>query len=182
MQINCSYTELKDPKLLLPHPKNPNKHKDAQIDRLGVLITYYGFRHPIIVSKNSGFVVAGHGRLMSALKLGLKEVPVDYQEFDTPDSEYSFMVADNAISEWSELDLASINSEMINLGPEFDVNFLGIENFQLNLTDAFEMPEMDKEESEKKFLLEVNLPNELECSDLYDDLISKGYVVRKKTK
>jgi hypothetical protein len=143
IQFNCAYTELKAPNELMPNPKNPNKHSQAQIERLALLIKHYGFRHPIIVSKNSGFIVAGHGRWEAALKLNLQQVPVDYQEFATPDDEWSFLVADNAVAAWSELDLSLINSEMINLGPDFDVDLLGIEDFKLDLNEKNENEQID---------------------------------------
>lgn len=148
IKITCAYTELKAPNELLPSPKNPNKHSPAQIERLCLLIKHHGFRHPIIVSKNSGFIVAGHGRWECALKLNLSYVPVDYQEFENPDAEYSFMVADNAIAGWSDLDLALINSEMINLGPDFDIDLLAIENFEIDLSlKEAELPKIKDEDA-----------------------------------
>lgn len=146
IKITCAYTELKNPKDLLPFPKKPNKHTDAQIERLCLLIKHYGFRHPIIVSKNSGFIIAGHGRWQAAMKLKLESVPVDYQEFKNPDDEYGFVVSDNSISDWSELDLSMINSEMINLGPDFDVDLLGLEDFELEIADKIE-PKCDEDDA-----------------------------------
>lgn len=136
--ISCAYAELKDPLHLVPHPKNPNKHDQAQIDTLARLISFYGFRHPIIVSKQTGFIVAGHGRLEAAKKLGLKEVPVDYQDFTDDAQEYGFLVADNAIAGWSELDLAKINVDFVDLGPDFDVDMLGIKDFVIEPIDKLE--------------------------------------------
>ena len=172
VKIACAYSELKDPSLLLPSSKNPNVHSEAQIERLAKLIEYYGFRHPIVVSKNSGFIVAGHGRWMAATKLGLKEVPVDYQEFDTPDAEYSFMVADNAVALWSELDLASINAEMINLGPDFDVDLFGIEDFKIDLNE--EPKEIKAEDIKTEFIVACYMRNEEEQQKLYDRLSSEN--------
>lgn len=143
--ISCSYTDLKDPLHLVPHPKNPNKHDKEQIDLLARLISFYGFRHPIIVSNRTGFIVAGHGRLEAAKKLGLKEVPVDYQDFTDDAQEYGFLVADNAIAGWSELDLAKINVDFVDLGPDFDVDMLGIKDFQIEPIDKLE-PGCDEDE------------------------------------
>ena len=174
VKIACAYSELKDPSLLLPSSKNPNVHSEAQIERLAKLIEYYGFRHPIVVSKNSGFIVAGHGRWMAATKLGLSEVPVDYQEFDTPDAEYSFMVADNAVALWSELDLASINAEMINLGPDFDVDLFGIEDFKIDLNEFENNPE-GTPEGDKLYTDKIQIPiyeptgKKPEINELYQD-------------
>lgn len=182
IEYRCAYSELKAPNELLPSPRNPNKHSPAQIERLALLIKHHGFRHPIIVSKSSGFIVAGHGRWEAALKLNISHVPVDYQEFENPDAEYSFMVADNAISSWSDLDLALINSEMINLGPDYNIDLLGIENFKIDLSESLELEDIEKEERTSKYILEITLPSEMELRDLYDDLISKGFIVKEKGK
>lgn len=137
MSVACSYKELVSVENLAPHPKNPNTHPKDQIDRLAKLITYYGFRHPIIVSKLSGYIVAGHGRLEAAKHLGLKEVPVDYQDFANDAEEYGFLVSDNAISGWSELELARINVDLTDLGPDFDIDLLGIKDFEIEAADKF---------------------------------------------
>jgi hypothetical protein len=117
---------------LTPHPRNPNTHSREQIERLAKLIEYQGFRHPIIVSKRSGFVVAGHGRLEAAKRLAMTEVPVDEQDFESDEAEYAFLVSDNAIAQWASLDLSAINLELPELGPDFDIDLLGLKDFALD--------------------------------------------------
>lgn len=122
---------------LKPHPKNPNKHDSSQIERLIKIIKAYGWRHPIIISKQSGYIIVGHGRLEAAKKMGLKEVPVHYQDYKDESEEYGFMVADNSIASWADLDLASINLEVPNLGPDFDIDLLGIKDFEIEPADKY---------------------------------------------
>lgn len=138
MQIYCKYDELVNPKELKAHPKNRNKHSKDQIDRLAKLYEYHGVRHPIIVSKLSGYIVAGHGRIDAAKKAKLKEFPVVYQDFESDEAEYAFIQADNAIASWSELDLSAINLDLQDLGPDFDIDMLGIKDFVLEPTEKFE--------------------------------------------
>jgi hypothetical protein len=133
--IHCKYDQLLNPKKLKDHPKNRNKHSDSQLDRLSKLYQSHGIRHPIIVSKKSGFIVAGHARKMAALKAGISAVPVVYQEFETDEQEYAFIHSDNAIAAWAELDLAGINADLGDLGPDFDIDLLGIKNFTLDPAD-----------------------------------------------
>lgn len=135
MQIHCKYDELVSLKDLRPHPKNPNRHPEDQIERLANLYRYHGIRHPIIVSHQSGLIVAGHGRLEAAIAAGLKEFPIVYQNFDSDDAEYAFLVSDNGIGGWSDLDLSMINSVVPELGPDFDVDMLGIKDFVLEPAD-----------------------------------------------
>lgn len=122
---------------LKPHPKNPNKHTDDQIERLAKLMRYQGFRSPIVVSNLSGYIVAGHGRLLAAKKLKLEKVPVSFQDFSDHEQEYAHMTADNAIAEWATLDLGNINEELESLGPDFDLDFLGIKDFELEPADKY---------------------------------------------
>lgn len=102
--IFCSHDKLLPIAKLVPNPRNPNKHPDAQIDALAKIIEANGFRRPIIVSKRSGFVVAGHGRLAAALKLRMKAVPVDFQIYKNEAAEWSDLLADNKIAELAEMD------------------------------------------------------------------------------
>lgn len=135
IKIHCKYDELVGPKSLKDHPKNRNKHDKDQIERLAKLYEYHGIRHPIIVSSRSGCIVAGHGRKAAAIKAGLKEMPVVYQSFDTDEAEYAFIQADNAIALWAELDLSGINDDIGDLGPDFDIDLLGIKNFTVDVAD-----------------------------------------------
>lgn len=121
---------------LKPNPKNRNKHSDEQIDRLAKLISFYGFRVPIIVSTRSQLVVSGHGRLEAAKRLKLETVPVSYQDFKDEDSEYGFGVSDNGIALWAELDLKAINIDIPDLGL-MDIDLLGIKDFEIDPTDKY---------------------------------------------
>lgn len=159
---------------LKPHPKNANKHTADQIQRLSELISYHGFRHPVIVSLRSGYIVAGHARLEAAKKLGYDFVPIDYQDFPNDEAEYSFLISDNAIGEWAELDLAGINLDLPDLGP-FDIELLGLRNFTIDVS------ELDPEAERKtlgKYALEIELPNEADLKELHEELSGRGYIVR----
>ncbi len=132
MDIHCEYTKLVKPKSLKPHPKNRNKHSEEQIDRLAKILTYQGWRYPIKVSKRSGFITSGHGRVMAALKLDMKQVPVSVQAYESDEQEYADVQSDNAIAAWSELDLSLISADLGDLGPDFNIDLLGIKDFTLD--------------------------------------------------
>lgn len=102
--VFCAHDAIVDVAKLVPNPKNPNQHPDSQIQLLGRIIRRTGWRQPITVSKRSGFIVKGHGRLAAALLEGVKEVPVDYQNYTTEAEEYADLVADNRIAELAETD------------------------------------------------------------------------------
>ena len=102
--VFCAHDKIVDVATLVPNPKNPNQHPDAQIQLLGRIIRQTGWRQPITVSKRSGFIVKGHGRLSAALLEGMKQAPVDYQNYTNEAEEYADLVADNRIAELAETD------------------------------------------------------------------------------
>lgn len=134
-KVRCEYTELVPLHKLQPNPKNPNKHPEKQIKRLAEIIDYQGMRSPIVVSKRSGFITKGHGRLEALKLLEWESAPVDFQEYENDAQEYADIVADNAISEWASMDLGEINKEMLDLGPDLNIDMLGIEDFEIELAD-----------------------------------------------
>lgn len=121
------------------NPKNRNKHGADQIERLVKIIQYQGFRNPLIVSKRTEMLVAGHGRLLAAKRMKLKSVPVMFQDFENEAQEYACMVSDNAIASWSLLDISAITADLSGLGPDFNIDLLGISNF----TADFDNKEFD---------------------------------------
>lgn len=147
-----------------PNPKNRNKHTDQQIDALVKIIEYQGFRHPLVVSKRSGFLVSGHGRLMAARKMGSETLPVVFQDFDSEEQEYAAGVSDNAIASWAEIDLPAIHSDLPELAP-FDLDLLGVNNFKLE-PDPIEpsIDDFSDEEETMKFITCPHCDKEFEAS------------------
>lgn len=105
VEVFCAHDKIVDIDELVGNPRNPNKHPAEQITALAKIIKRQGWRHPIVVSNRSGFVVKGHGRLLAAKELGVSKVPVDFQDYESEASEYADLMADNKIQEFSELDL-----------------------------------------------------------------------------
>lgn len=138
MIIQCKYDELVDVDELAPYPKNRNRHTPSQIDRLAKLLRYQGIRAPIIVSKLSNCIVKGHGTLAAIKQNSWLKAPVVYQDFEDDEAEYSFVQSDNAIAAWSDLDMAQINLDIADLGPEFDLDHLGLKDFTLDFEDKIQ--------------------------------------------
>lgn len=78
----------------------------------------------------------------------MNKVPVNYQDYESEEQEYADLQSDNAIASWAELDLMAINVDLAELGPDFDIDFLGIKNFVLDMSeksfDPSDMIEADK--------------------------------------
>lgn len=102
--VYCAYDAIVPIGQLKPNPKNPNKHPQDQLEKLGKIIRGNGWRNPITVSTRSGLIVKGHGRLLTAELEELKEVPVEYQNYESDEAELADLTADNRIAELAEID------------------------------------------------------------------------------
>lgn len=185
MKIFCAYTELWPLDKIIQNPKNDNDHKQEHAELLAKFMSARGIRHPIIISKRSGFIVAGHLRLMAAQLLGLEEYPVDIQEFESEAEEYAFLSGDNNIARYAEFNESKFlsNLEELKLDLEtIDYQEFGFLDFDFLKLDKIEEKEKNDilNDGNKEYILEVKLPNELEFRDLFDDLESKGYMVKEK--
>ena len=90
-------------------------------------IRYFGWRHNILVSKRSGCIVAGHGRLLAAKKLGVLLAPVDYQDFASDDEELAVLLADNRLAEIAETDEDSLKALLKELDGKIDLDLTGFD-------------------------------------------------------
>ena len=105
---------------LIGYARNSRTHDERQIDVLCKSITEYGFTNPILIDGDRG-VIAGHGRIMAAEKLGLVEVPCIELRHLTDDQKRAYLIADNAIgtmSGWNEALLAQELADLSGVGIE----------------------------------------------------------------
>jgi len=142
MEVHCKYDALVDPEELKPFPRNPNKHSKAQIEQAAKIIQYQGWRNPVVVSKLSGCITTGHGRMLVAQQLKCK-VPVVYQKYESKDQEWLHVISDNAIASQAELDLTLITEDVITLDNGTDLDLLGFEDFKLDASDKYDEEELD---------------------------------------
>jgi hypothetical protein len=153
IKIHCKYDELVPIKKLKPHPKNPNEHDKDQIDRIIKIFKYQGVRKACVVSNQSGYMTTWHGRLLAAKELGMEKIPVVYQDYQNEEQEYADLIADNSIASWANINLSAVNFEIPNLGPDFDIEVLGLKDFAMDINE--------KEFKEKE--LDENIKTEKEC-------------------
>ena len=144
MEIKSKEIKIVDIDSIIPNNKNNNIHNDDQKAQLKKIIKHSGFRSPLTVSNRSGFLVKGHLRLEAAKELGMKEVPVIFQDYENEAEEFADLTADNAIAMQSKLDLSLINEQILDFGPELDVELLGIRNFEVEFMDKIDIDYSDK--------------------------------------
>lgn len=172
IEVFCSHTEMRDPVSLVEHPRNYNTHPAEQIRLLAKIIKHQGWRNPITVSKRSGYVVKGHGRLAAAMLLKCEEVPIDLQDYKDEASELADMIADNRIAELAEADQDALKGLLLDEAfNDFDIELTGF-----NIEQAAEFEDIsaivDEEKYTKKIeapIYEPKLKNQPSISELYDD-------------
>ncbi|XHR27626.1 MAG: site-specific DNA-methyltransferase [Chthoniobacteraceae bacterium] len=146
IEVWCAHERLVPTVELKPNPRNPNKHPDSQLELLAKNIKYFGWRHCITVSKRSGYIVAGHGRLQAAQKLGVELVPVDFQDFASDDEELAVLLADNRIAEIAETNEDELKSLLKELDGKIDLDLTGFDGDSLDdLLDRIETKEESAE-------------------------------------
>lgn len=124
--------ELKDIDSLIPYAKNARIHNEAQIAQIAGSIKEFGFNNPVLIDKDNG-IIAGHGRVMAARKLGLQEVPTIQLDHLSDNQRRAFILADNRIAMNSHWDEEILSLELSDLKNAMDLTDLG-----------FEVPELDK--------------------------------------
>ena len=133
---------------LIPWEGNPRTHSDKQIVALMASIEEFGFRVPIITNKE-GVVLAGHGRLEAAQRLGLEEVPTIVADGLTKTQQRGFVVGDNKLASMSTWDKDLLLHEVeILLEEEFHIETTGFSTADIDiLIDGAAVPEDSDQEN-----------------------------------
>ena len=112
---------------LIPYARNARTHSPEQVAQIAASIVEFGFTNPILAGSD-GVIVAGHGRLAAAQKLGLATVPVVVLDHLTPTQRRALIIADNRIAENAGWDDALLRIEMADLqDADFDLSLTGFD-------------------------------------------------------
>ena len=126
---------------LKPHPQNPRIHTEKQVGQIAQSIEAFGFNVPILVDDKQN-VVAGHGRLLAARKLGWNTVPVIKLNHLNQSQYSAFLIADNRLTEnssWDERLLGEQLKVLSELELDFDLEVMGFEIAEIDvLIDGLE--------------------------------------------
>jgi len=159
---------------LIPYAMNSRTHDEQQVSQIAASIKEFGFNNPIAIDGENG-VIAGHGRLMAAQKLGLDEVPTIELFHLTEQQKKAYVIADNKIAinaSWDaeilKFELQDLDSDMLALTGFSDkeiANMMGIDD------DA----EIAEPADESRNLIMVELTSERECETLFTELQDRGF-------
>jgi DNA modification methylase len=116
---------------LIPYAKNARTHSDEQVAQIAGSIKEFGFNNPVLVDKDNS-IIAGHGRLMAARKLGMDKVPVVQLGHMTEAQRKAYVLADNRIALNSGWDTGMLSLELQDLKDDIDLSLLGFDPDELD--------------------------------------------------
>lgn len=132
-KINVVNSQVAD---LIPYVNNARIHSEEQVCQIAASIREFGFNSPIITDGSNG-VLAGHGRLLAAKKLGLSTVPTIQVGHLSKAQQKAFILADNKIGDNSGFDFELVSLEIQSLQElDFDINLTGFSSFELGVIEA----------------------------------------------
>ena len=146
--LEVKYLSIND---LVPYANNPRTHTDNQVTQVASSIKEFGFNNPILIDEGKG-VIAGHGRLAAAKKLGLETVPTITLTGLTEAQRKAYVIADNKLTENSRWDYDLLSIEIERLKElDFELSELGFSEVELegicnSEPDMSILAELDDEE------------------------------------
>ena len=143
--LNVEYRKVE---ALIPYARNPRTHTDEQVAKIAASIVEYGWTNPLLVDGDNG-IIAGHGRLAAARKLGLPEVPVIELAHLSPTQKRAYVISDNRLAldaGWNEEMLALELTELSEAG--YDLALTGFEDGEIEalLADDMDAGDGDQEQ------------------------------------
>lgn len=134
---------------LIPYARNSRTHSDDQVAQIAASIKEFGWTNPILIDGESG-IIAGHGRLLAARKLGMKEVPVIQLSGMTDTQKKAYIIADNKLALNAGWDDELLKLELDELHDEgFDMGLIGFNADDLSKLMGFD-EEIEAPESSAK--------------------------------
>jgi len=112
---------------LIPYARNSRTHSDAQVAQIAASIKEWGWTQPVLIEPDGG-IIAGHGRVMAAQKLGLAEVPCMVAEGWSEAQKRAYVIADNKLALNADWDMDALKIEMQEIdGLKFDLTLTGFD-------------------------------------------------------
>lgn len=160
---------------LIPYAKNARTHSDEQVAQIAGSIKEFGFNNPVLVDKDNS-IIAGHGRVMAARKLGMDKVPVVILDHLTESQRKAYILADNRIALNSGWDSSMLSVELQDIKDDIDLSLLGFDPDELDsllnpveetegLTDEDAVPEVPVEPKTKLGDIYILGNHRLMCGD-----------------
>lgn len=127
--------EHRAPSELKPYERNARTHSPKQISQIAASIREFGFNNPVLIDRDGG-IIAGHGRVEAAKKLGLETVPCVRLEHLTDAQKRAYILADNRLAEkagWDREIVAIELQHLTGIDIDFDITLTGFEMAEVDL-------------------------------------------------
>lgn len=131
---------------LIPAVRNPRQHSPEHVAQIAASIKEFGFTIPVLVDER-GELIAGHGRVLAAKKLGMRTVPVLVATDWSDSQKRAYRIADNRLTETGSWDELILREELAELVGQFPPDVLGFEPSALDAL-LLEEPMLEVEEIE----------------------------------
>ena len=175
-QIKESEIEIKKVNDLMPYVNNCRKHELWQVAQVAASIKEFGFTNPVLIDSD-GEIIAGHARVMAALKLELAEIPCIVLDHLTDLQKRAYVIADNKLALNSSWDFELLETEIDYLKTEnYDVDVLGFSDFD----DFTFQPPNNQDDDAEKTSVHVFCDNSEQAEVLFGELSGRGLVVKLK--
>jgi len=118
---------------LIPYARNARTHSDAQVAQIAASIREFGFTNPVLIDADDG-IIAGHGRVLAARKLGMVEAPCVRLGYLTEIQKRAYVIADNKLALNASWDDAMLGLELsaLRIG-DFDLTLTGFNDDEIDL-------------------------------------------------
>lgn len=117
---------------LIPYARNARTHSPEQVAKIAGSIKEFGFINPVIISQDGG-ILAGHGRVLAAQKLGLEEVPCIEESHLTDTQRRAYILADNRLSLDAGWDEEMLRLEIKDLATHIDMGLTGFTDMEIDM-------------------------------------------------
>lgn len=170
-----------DVKKINAYVNNSRTHTPEQINQVASSIREFGFTNPILIDEQHN-VIAGHARLEAAISLSMNEVPCIILHGLTELQKRAYLIADNqlALNAGWDLDILRAEIEALELN-EFDIDLLGFDEdfFKDPVNEVTDSKKPSKEQVlETKLVVEVEVADEFQQEEIFNELSGRGYQCR----
>jgi len=178
---------------LIPYARNARTHSDEQVAQIAASIKEWGWTTPVLIDED-GEIIAGHGRVMAARKLGIEEVPTMTATGWTKAQKQAYVLADNQLPQNAGWDMDLLKIEMQDLSSEgFDLSLIGfddgaimnlalpVEEGQTNADEEWEgMPEFEQDDKTSFRHVIVHFENNDDLTEFFS-IIGQNHTDKTKS-
>ena len=161
---------------LRPYDRNAKMHSKEQVAKIAASIEEFGFLSPCLIDRDKN-IIAGHGRMLAAIDLGMETVPCVFIEGLSEAQRRAYILADNRLTELGDWDMDLVNEELAELlDMDFDIELTGFD-----YEPETEIETKDVELKDDEFQIIIDCVSEEDAQEKYEILVKEGIECRIST-